>query len=101
MTSSKVSSTLVISCCQATIKYPQRLIVDNNSGPSYLPHVAKKRPVGRPPLSSRERLSDALYVRMTPREREVLDKEARRRGVTASELVRELIRAADYGRWKA
>jgi hypothetical protein len=35
---------------------------------------------------------------MTPREREVLDKEARRRGVTASELVRELIRAADYGR---
>jgi hypothetical protein len=35
---------------------------------------------------------------MTPREREVLDKEARRRGVTASELVRELVRAADYGR---
>jgi hypothetical protein len=35
---------------------------------------------------------------MTPRERELLDKEARRRGVTASELVRELVRAADYGR---
>lgn len=56
--------------------------------------MAKKHPVGRPPLSSRERLFDALYGRMTPREREVLDKEARRRGVTASEL----IRAGDYGR---
>jgi hypothetical protein len=52
-------------------------------------------------LSSRERLSDALYVRMTPREREALDREARRRGVTASELVRELVRAADYGRTAA
>jgi hypothetical protein len=49
-------------------------------------------------MSSRERLSDALYVRMTPGEREVLDREARRRGITASELVRELVRAADYGR---
>lgn len=48
-------------------------------------------------MSSRERLSDALYVRLTPRERDALDKEARRRGVTASEIVRELIRQAGYG----
>lgn len=75
-----------------------KLKSDNNFRPSYLPPVAKKRPVGRPPLSSKERLSDALYVRMTPREREVLYREARRRGVTASEPVRELLRAADYGR---
>lgn len=33
-----------------------------------------------------------------PRDREVLDREARRRGVIASELVRELVRAANYGR---
>jgi Ribbon-helix-helix protein, copG family len=59
--------------------------------------MAKKRPVGRPPLSSKERLSDAIYVRLTPPERDALDKEARRRGVTASELVRELIRKAGYG----
>ena len=74
------------------------LIVDNNSLSSYLPRVAKTRPVGRPPLSSKERLSDAIYVRLTPPEREALDREARRRGVTSSELVRELVRAADYGR---
>lgn len=60
--------------------------------------VAKKRPVGRPPLSSKERLSDALYVRLTPRERDALDKEARRKGITASEIVRELIRRAGYGK---
>jgi hypothetical protein len=35
---------------------------------------------------------------MTPGERGALDREARRREVTASELVRELIRAADCGR---
>lgn len=89
----------MIICCQATINYGHLvLIVDNNSLSSYLPRVAKKRPVGRPPLSSRERLSDAIYVRLTPPEREALDREARRRGVTSSEIVRELIRAAEYGR---
>ena len=58
--------------------------------------MAKKRPVGRPPKPAKERLSDAVYVRLTPRERDALDKEARRRGVTASEIVRELIRRAGY-----
>lgn len=62
--------------------------------------MAKKRPVGRPPKPSGERLSDAVYVRLTPREREAIDREARRRGVTASEIVRELIRDAGYGQRK-
>ncbi len=62
---------------------------------SFMMAPPSKQTIGStPPLSSRERLSDALYVRMTQRERELLNREARKRGVTASELVR----AADYGR---
>ncbi len=61
--------------------------------------AASKQTIGStPPLSSRERLPDAIYVRMTPRVRDVLDSAVSTRGVTCSELVRELIRAADYGR---
>ena len=60
--------------------------------------MPKKRPVGRPPKPSGERLSDAVYVRLTPRERDAIDREARKRGVTVSEIVRELIRDAGYSR---
>ena len=59
--------------------------------------MAKKRPIGRPPKPSGQRLSDAIYVRLTPGERDAIDREARNRGVTASEIVRELIRDAGYG----
>ncbi len=57
---------------------------------SFMMAPPSKQTIGStPPLSSRERLSDALYVRMTQREREVLEGEPRIRGVTCSELVPE------------
>ena len=51
----------------------------------------KKNPRGRPRLNPKERLNDQIAVRVTAKERELLEKDAEKEGLSLSRYIRTLI----------